>query len=350
LQLLLLVGLTVLWGGWRTQATKRILLVSLLVYVLAVWILPLLAGLDWQSRGILSRFSDGGEACASRKVLWSNVLYLIAQKPWFGWGWGELDYAHFMTLYPGERFCDMLDNAHNLPLHLAVELGVPVSALVCGGLLWLIMRARPWAEHDPKHCLAWGVLAVIALHSLLEYPLWYGPFQMAVGLCVILLWRKSESIPMRRPMENNSEVAKVKSFPYPLTSLVTAGVLPLALLFAAWDYYRVSQIYLEPGLRSPAYRDNTLEKIRGTLLFRDQYHFAELTLTPLTQANAQEQNAMAKSLLHYSPEAAVVEKITESAMVLKREDEALFFLQRYQAAYPKQHASWARTQGLSPQP
>ena len=28
-----------------------------------------------------------------------------------------MDYAHFVTLYPGERFCDILDNAHNLPLH-----------------------------------------------------------------------------------------------------------------------------------------------------------------------------------------------------------------------------------------
>lgn len=36
-----------------------------------------------------------------------------------------------MTLFPGERFCVLLDNAHNLPLHLAVELGVPVAALLC---------------------------------------------------------------------------------------------------------------------------------------------------------------------------------------------------------------------------
>ena len=48
-----------------------------------------------------------------------------ASSPWLGWGWGELDYAHYATLYDGPRFCDILDNAHNLPLHLAVELGIP---------------------------------------------------------------------------------------------------------------------------------------------------------------------------------------------------------------------------------
>ena len=133
-----------------------------------------------------------------------------------------------------------------------------------------------------------------------------------------------------------------------MASLLLTAVLPLALFYAAWDYHRVSQIYLEPALRSAAYRDNTLEKIRGTWLFRDQYNFAVLTLTPLTQANASAQNAMAHALLHYSPEAAVVEKIIESAMVLKREDEALFFLKRYQAAYPKQHEAWVKAQGLTP--
>ncbi len=71
------------------------------------------------------------------------MLHLIAQKPWLGWGWGELDYAHYMTLFPGVRFCVLLDNAHNLPLHLAVELGVPVAALLCFAVLAWVWKARP---------------------------------------------------------------------------------------------------------------------------------------------------------------------------------------------------------------
>ena len=34
----------------------------------------------------------------NRLVLWRNVLQLIAAHPWFGWGLGELDYAHYATL------------------------------------------------------------------------------------------------------------------------------------------------------------------------------------------------------------------------------------------------------------
>ena len=132
-QLVLLLALALLWGGWRQPALRRVGVAAALFYGAAAFALPVLAGLDAHATGILARLHDGGPQCASRLTLWANVLHLIAQKPWLGWGWGELDYAHFITLYPGPRFCEILDNAHNLPLHLAVELGVPLALLVCGG-------------------------------------------------------------------------------------------------------------------------------------------------------------------------------------------------------------------------
>ena len=270
------------------------------------------------------------EACSSRTVLWSNVAHLIAQKPWVGWGWGELDYAHFITLYPGARFCDILDNAHNLPLHLAVELGLPLALLLCGGALWLIWRARPWREIDATRQLAWAVLAVIVLHSLLEYPLWYGPFQMAAGLCVWLLlpagaqWRRTLA-------------------PYVQASL--SGMLLTFCALDGWQYHLASQIYLPTEQRAPAYRFDTLEKTRHVLLFQEQVRFAELTLTELTPANAAPMNRLAKEILHFSPEARVVEIIIDSARLLGREAEADFYLARLQAAFPQAHADWQKTHG-----
>ena len=48
-------------------------------------------------------------------------------------------------------------------------------ALLLAGAV-LVWRARPWREAQPARQLAWGVLALIGLHSLLEYPLWYSYF------------------------------------------------------------------------------------------------------------------------------------------------------------------------------
>jgi hypothetical protein len=54
----------------------------------------------------------------------------------------------------------------------------------------------------------------------------------------------------------------------------------------ALDYHRAQQIYLAPEERAAAYRDHTLEKVRGAWIFRDQVRFAELTTTPLERGNA----------------------------------------------------------------
>ena len=334
LQLVLLMVLAWVWGGARRPAVWRVLLAAALAYGLAALLLPTLAGLDPHASGILARLHDGDSRCASRLTLWGNVLQLIVQKPWLGWGWGELDYAHFITLYPGDRFCAILDNAHNLPLHLAVELGLPLALLVCGGGLALVWRARPWRETDATRQLAWAVLAVILLHSLLEYPLWYGPFQVAFGLSVWLLWRR----PPRR-MGVGSEAFRPQALVFPACIAI---VLIAVGGSAAWDYYRVSQIYRPPALRAEAYRDNTLAKIADAWWFQDQVRFAELTTTALTAGNAAQLNALAKDMLHFSPEPRVAEKLIESAVLLGREDEARFYLARYRAAFAEQHARWAQ--------
>ncbi|MEY3124647.1 MAG: hypothetical protein RLZZ573_1167, partial [Pseudomonadota bacterium] len=343
LQLVCVVLLFVLWsrGGGRLRhgPARAVLICGVLAYILATSSLPWMAGLG-SDAGILARFSENTNACSSRLTLWSNVLHLIAQKPWFGWGWGELDYAHFVTLYSGPRFCDILDNAHNLPLHLAVELGVPVALGVCGTVAWLVWRAAPWAETNSTRQLAWSVLALIGLHSMLEYPLWYGPFQMAVGLSVWLLWQTpAHSIQATKP------VATPSNWTIRPVDRIGIGWVAMALIafcaYAAWDYWRVSQIYLPTSHRAFAYQTDTLQKIRGTWLFQDQVRFAELTSTTLTPNNAAHLFGLAQSVLHFSPEARVVQILVESAVMLGRDEDALFYLQRFRAAFPEAHARWA---------
>jgi len=340
LQLALLCGLFGLWGGWRRLAVRRILLVAVVAYSISTLALPLMAGLDPLDRSMVARLRDGDGVCESRRALWSNVLDLIALKPWLGWGWGELDYAHYITLFDSVRFCAILDNAHNLPLQLAVEFGVPIALLVCGGMAWWAWRRRPWKEADPTRQMAWGVLAVIGLHSLLEYPLWYGPFQMAAALCVGLLWRRDKPVAVVEYVSKRS-LAQI-------ISASTAIILIATGAYAAWDYHRISQLYLAPQDRDAAYADDTLGKARQSWLFRNQVQFADLTTTPLSRSNAQWTFDTASTLLHYSPEPRIIEKVIESAVMLGRDDEAVAHLARYRAAFPKDHAAWARGNARMP--
>ncbi|MDP3761267.1 MAG: Wzy polymerase domain-containing protein [Ramlibacter sp.] len=343
-QMILLGALACLWPGARRQRAL-LWLGGLAAYALAAlalpWLLELLTG---EPGNRLWERVASVETCSSRTVLWSNVLHLVGQRPWAGWGWGELDYAHFATLYEGARFCDILDNAHNLPLHLAVELGIPAAVLLCGGLVWAAVRARPWSEAQPARQMAWAVLAVIGVHSLLEYPLWYGPFQIAFGLGLGLLW----------PVAAQASQAATGAEPSRprLASAAAAACVAAACAYAAWDYRRVSQIYLPPEARTPAMRDDPLPEIRRSWLFGNQARFAELTITPLTRENAAWTFDNARELLHYSPEPRVIEKLIESATVLGREHEMLLDLARFRAAFPEAYSKWskARTGGDAAQP
>ena len=325
LQTGLVVALVAVWGGLRQPAVRRVMLVFVLAYAVGLLVLPTWVGLD---TGAWARLRAGDALCSSRLTLWHNVLTLISQHPWLGWGWGELDYAHYIHLYDSPRFCDILDNAHDLPLHLAVELGVPVAVAACGLLGWWVVRAKPWAETDATRRMAWTVLAVVGLHSLLEYPLWYGPFQMAVGMCVIILWRRQN-------------VAYIKNRATTHIFPVLVAIFLIAFcMYTAWDYRRASQIYLPPASRDPAYRDDPLTRARSTWLFQNQVQFAELSITPLTQANARAQYQQALALLHFSPEHRVIEKVIDSAMLLGLDDVVVFHRQRFQAAFPEAYALW----------
>ena len=331
--------LLVLWRASLGRLAVGLALVGLVIYGVAAWLLPelLLQWTGFRADGLMARFGDA-PGCTSRRVLWSNVLHLIAQKPWLGWGWGELDYAHYVTLFPGQRFCVLLDNAHNLPLQLAVELGLPVAALACVAVLAWVAVSRPWSETDPARQLAWGILALGGLHSMLEFPLWYGPFQLVTVLAVFILWRRPVS--GQGTLRPDYSVQKVPS------RLIGKALVAIAIIafmaYASWDYSRVSQLYKPVHQRSEALRENTLAKVSGTWLFADAVDFAILTTTPVTPDTAQRMHGLATALLHYSPEPRVIEPLIESASLLGRDDEVAYHLQRYRVAYPKDFERWSR--------
>jgi Protein glycosylation ligase/O-Antigen ligase len=121
-QWLLIAGLVFCWRTSLQAQVRRLGYGALGLYVLVVACMPWFANaVGNASNGLWGRAQSGvadGLGDNSRVWLYSNVLELIAQKPWLGWGWRELAYAHYSTPFT-HRFGELLDNAHNLPLHLA---------------------------------------------------------------------------------------------------------------------------------------------------------------------------------------------------------------------------------------
>ncbi len=321
-----LVGVLVAVWAWHSAKQdaafgKALVGLALAAPVLvAVWsvLMPWLAlqttG-EWGASMILRVTGQAQDyaACGGRRVLWTNVLALIAQHPWLGWGWGETDYAHFMTGYSSLRFCDMLDNAHDFPLHLALELGVPFAVAVMALVGVWVLRRTPWREQHLWRVMAWCLMVVLGLHSLLEYPLWYGPFQMTLGFAIGILWAAPDA-PAREEAQEGP--------------MLVAALLFIGCLYAAWDFNRVGQIYRQAALRDAAYRDNPLHHAKQSWLFRNQAEFAELTTQAVTPDNAAELYPQALRLMHYSPEERVVQRLIDSGKLLGHADHAHELTQR----------------------
>ena len=359
LQLLVLLLLGAWWARGRralaqAQAPGRwVFAVALLAYGVAALVLPRLAGIEGS---VFDRLHESSAQCASRLNLWRNVMHLIEQKPLWGWGWGELDYAHFITLYDapgaGLRFCAILDNAHNLPLHLAVELGVPLALLVCATVLLWLKQQRPWRELRPERQLAWAVLAVIGVHSLLEYPLWYGQFQVATLLCLWVLRvfgaqrvRAGQGVQGEGVFWDADFVGLPRAEPatrWGARAALSGVAIALACAGAGWSYWRVSQPYLPPAERAAPFRAQSWAQLRDSWLFSDQVDFAELAVTPVTPVNAARIFALSTDLLHFSPEPMVVQKLLQSAQMLGKDEEVVFYALRLQAAFPDAYAQWAK--------
>ena len=185
------------------------------------------------------------------------------------------------------------------------------------------------AEEHPARQVAAGVQAVIGIHSLVEYPLWYGPFQMAAVVCVWLLWATRDGARDAAP--------GLRALRYPVAAAMLAAVA-----YAGWDYHRISQIYLPLEQRAAMYRDDAMGHAQKSWLYADAVRFAEVTTRPAVRDNAAWMLPAALRTLHFSPEPRVAIKVIESATLLGRDDIALAHLARFRAAFPKEHAQWVQ--------
>ncbi len=222
-----------------------------------------------------------------------------------GSGWGSLDYAHYITLFPGERFCTLLDNAHNLPLHLAVELGLPVALVLCGVAVWALWRAQPWREVDPARQLAWGMLAVVGIRSLLEFPAVVRAGSMDHGAGAGVVAGAAVGGGARRGARGRAGTAldARAGAAAQAGGAGGAGAGGGAVAGRGGDtssaqYLRLAQVFVPPAQRAGASTETVLAQVAGTRLFADQVDFVVLTTTPVTPATAWRIYPLAQQVLH----------------------------------------------------
>jgi hypothetical protein len=236
------VALLALWGALDRRLSRPVrglLLAAPLIYA-AAWLgMAEWAAASEHTFGGAQRLAES-DISSSRFGIWSNTLALIRAQPWAGVGFGEFNLAWTLTPFPG-RPVAFFDHTHNLPLQLAVELGLPLAAVVIAALMWALARGARNALSAPgdtgtgQRCAMMMVL-MIGLHSLLEYPLWYAYFLLPAA------WAWGYAL--QGPPGERGVLGRV-----PAPALAWAGIALVAgAAYSVYDYARVVAIFtVSPG-------------------------------------------------------------------------------------------------------
>ncbi|WP_233151648.1 PglL family O-oligosaccharyltransferase [Pelomonas sp. KK5] len=266
------VFLLALWGllDRRLKPASRWSLVATPLMMAASWYAMYL----WANSGgghafgAESRLASEGAGSPERMKILANAWELVKRNPWTGVGWGEFNLAWTMTPFPNRPIA-FFDHTHDLPMQLAVELGIPAAVLIVGLLAWSLWRAlrdsmRATDEHDAvvRRC-AFMLVLMIGLHSLLEYPLWYAYFLLPAAFAFGLALGPLEDKPRGRAIS-----LQVPAF-------IGGLAIVLGSLYAVWDYHRVVVIYVPPEHAGPL--ADRIEAGRKSTFFAQQADYAAAT-------------------------------------------------------------------------
>jgi O-antigen ligase len=258
---------------------------------LRIWLLlmPVLYGVAWAAMALWSSWSQevfGGQQrlveadlSASRFAIWADTLGLVAAHPWLGVGFGQFNFAWSLTPFP-QRPPAFFDHAHNLFLQWAVELGLPAALALTAALGLALWRIAAWAWRETDHASATAarmslvMLLLVALHSQLEYPLWYAYFLLPTAWLLGFGLAGAAASPsgVNRRLGTGATARGARA------ALAAAGVaLAIGSVLAVADYTRVAVIFDSGSTRPLSER---IVQGQRSWLFAHHADYAAATVNP----------------------------------------------------------------------
>ena len=290
--------------------------------------LPGLAGADGTVTMAERLLGSGVKSSDIRIYLWHEGWLIFTKFPMLGAGFGQYAWQHFLLTEQlrDANIAGLYNNAHNLVIQIAAEVGLAGLLVMLGSLaLWLYQSVR---TGEKSVYLWWGysILAVQGIHSLLEYPLWYGYFLGIAALTLGMLDFTSYRLELRR-----------------IGRLAVAAMLVLGLLslMQMWQGYRKLEALLAMRPATAADNENYNRIMReGMLKMRDltmMESIAELYMTSMIEVSANnlaDKQTLNRRVMRFVPISPVVYR--ESLLLAQSGDQAAAQLQMTRAiwSYP----------------
>lgn len=316
---LLGAGLLLAPVSGRLRPLHRWLRIAAIMLAAAVAMLAVAVRVAPMGAQLTRLVSPQNGAFGPRMFYWDQAWQMFTAHPWLGVGFDGFA-LQLETQLVGPAPFAIDQYAHNLPLQLMAAAGLP--GLLALAVPVVLLAVRLWRQpRSLERLFACGVLGILAIHSLLEQPLYYAYF---LGIAALFA---GIADPAGRPLRTN-----------------TAAMLALVLLLfvaikTARDYGAIVAQFgatADSGeaAADPALRARTLHHVRRYSLLAPLSELIGPDVFVPADAPVAERRALNERLLRFAPTDEVAFRHAVLLAEEGRHAEAQAQLRRAIFAYP----------------
>jgi O-antigen ligase len=259
-----------------------------------------------------------------RFKLWHEAWQMFVNSPLLGVGYGQFVWQHFLLVgsHAGDQVPGLNHHAHNLIMQLLAETGIAGTGILLASIALWLWGQRSTALGAGQWWLL-GVLGILAIHSMLEYPLWSAYF---LGIAAVLLGAgEAHLIALRE------------------ANYLRTGIFLIAAVGAFSAVNLIDRYYtFETSLYSPPHatpeqvqrNDRALLGLRGSV-FTPYVDIAIVIAMPVSTDNLPAKVEFVSRVARFVPSGPVVYKYSALLALQGDNRQALEILNRALLAYPE---------------
>lgn len=327
-----------LGGGylmWKMKSPQRprfwqLIFFLPLIYLIVTLALPHILNLWDMSLGETALERIRTDALdANRWLIYSQAWEIFKNNPVWGIGPGELSFHQFLLMDHYDKIL-FATSAHNLVLDLLVTTGIVGLLFFVWALAAWFLRIRKTAMSLETACV-WLMLAVFGIHSLLEFPEWYGFFLFTVAFflgCVETRFIQLKSATALQGFVIGSLMCGLA-----ISAVLCMQYKKLETLYADSYYFN------RKALPASEKKLKELEAYQASSLFKAPAEFLVSWNIRLDKTNLDKKLAMSERAMRYQPGANVIYRHIVWLAFAGRQDEAAFYLVRLRKTFPTEFVS-----------
>ena len=333
-------------GASSKDEEGRRLFIACGALIIIYFVLQLMVDAGWfkpigrEAVTSVERLFSGAQSVSDRVGLWGAAWSMAMDHPVLGVGWGAFSSQYFDLISAADTNAPLgiFNNAHNILLHLFAETGViGVVLLLIPLMFWL---ADAWrAERDARQWWLFATIGVLAIHSMLEYPLWYAYF---LGIAAVLLGLA----PTRGFMPQLARLGRLFA--------VTVLCISAANLVFIWTDYREYErlVHGSPDQMRGVDVNETMKRLHRNFLLTPYLELTSVVVLPVAEKNLSLRLTLNERVIRFTPQPLFVYRQVLLLALAERLPEAQELLARLQHAYPDVPPEFERelAQGLREHP